>query len=107
MTNGDRIRSSTDEQIARMGVIGKKHCTIPACERHHGNCTECAMEWLQESNHGLYQCFHCGEMAVSWDSDFDFSDYGMEGIGIVHACHCNACGADIEYYVRIGEENDQ
>ncbi len=54
----------------------------------------------------MYQCFHCGEIAVSWDADFDYSDYGLEGEGIVHVCHCNNCGAVIEYYVPIGGENE-
>ena len=40
-----------------------------------------------------YQCFHCLEFAVSWDSDFSFEDMMIEGEGIVHMCHCNNCGA--------------
>lgn len=55
----------------------------------------------------MYECFHCGERAVGWDADFDFSDYGLEGEGIVHTCHCNHCGAHIEYYVPVGGENDE
>lgn len=50
----------------------------------------------------MYQCFHCGAYAVVWRADFDFEDYGMEGEGIVHVCHCDNCGADIEYFVRVG-----
>lgn len=53
---------------------------------------------------GFYQCFHCGAMAVSWDADFDFDDMGYEGIGVVNCCHCNNCGAEIEYRVRYDEE---
>lgn len=47
----------------------------------------------------MYQCFHCLRYAVAWDSDFDFEDYGRDGGGIVHVCHCNNCGAEIEYFV--------
>jgi hypothetical protein len=46
-------------------------------------------------------------VAVIWDSDFDFEDYGYEGKGIVHACHCTNCGAEIEYRVAIPDEEDQ
>lgn len=53
-----------------------------------------------------YECFHCGSHSVYWGADFDFDDYGLEGEGIVHTCHCANCGADIEYYVKLGEEND-
>lgn len=53
-----------------------------------------------------YECFHCGSHSVYWGADFDFEDYGLEGEGIVHTCHCANCGADIEYYVKLGEEND-
>ena len=54
----------------------------------------------------MYECFHCGKIAVIWDSDFDFSDYGYEGEGIVHACHCTNCGAEIEYRIPIEEDDD-
>ena len=53
----------------------------------------------------MYECFHCGEKAVIWDSDFDFQDYGEEGEGIIHECHCSNCGAQITYRIPIGEEN--
>ena len=49
----------------------------------------------------MYECFHCGARAVIWDNDFDFEDYGYEGTGIVHVCHCTNCGAEIEYAVKI------
>ena len=39
----------------------------------------------------MYECFHCGEKAVIWDGDFDFDDYGYEGEGIIHCCHCTNC----------------
>ena len=47
----------------------------------------------------MYECFHCGEKAVTWDSDFTFEDFGYEGEGLVHCCHCNNCGARIEYRI--------
>lgn len=53
----------------------------------------------------MYQCFHCGLNAVIWDNDFDFSDYGYEGEGIIHVCHYSNCGAEIEY--RIPCENNE
>lgn len=52
----------------------------------------------KEGNMG-YQCFHCLQNTVCWDSDFDFEDFGREGKGIVHICHCANCGAEIEYYI--------
>ena len=55
----------------------------------------------------MYECFHCGFKAVSWDADFDFSDYGYEGEGIVHVLHCNHCGAEIEYRIPIPSEDEE
>ena len=51
----------------------------------------------------MYECFHCGRRTVVWQSDYDFADYGFEGKGIIHYCHCANCGADIEYYVSLEE----
>ena len=53
----------------------------------------------------MCECFHCGARSVIWDSDFDFWDIGYEGEGIVHFCHCENCGAEIEYYIRF--DNDE
>ena len=55
----------------------------------------------------MYECFHCGEKAVSWDSDFDFADYGEEGEGIIHECHCNNCGAQITYRIPNKQEEEE
>ena len=55
-------------------------------------------------NSGSYQCFHCLQQAVIWDNDFDFSDFGYEGEGIVHYCHCANCGAEIEYKISFNDE---
>ena len=55
----------------------------------------------------MYECFHCGEASVIWDNDFNFEDMGYEGEGLVHICHCNNCGAEIEYRViQDQEDND-
>lgn len=50
-----------------------------------------------------YECFHCGEKAVSWENDFSFEDCGYIGEGLVHILYCNSCGAIIEY--RISDED--
>ena len=52
----------------------------------------------------MYQCFHCLHNTVSWDCDYNFEDFGYEGEGIVQICHCNNCGAEIEYRIPIREE---
>ena len=54
----------------------------------------------------MYECFHCGQRSVYWQNDFAFEDYGYEGEGIVHVCHCGNCGADIEYYVPYDNDDD-
>ena len=51
----------------------------------------------------MFECFHCGEMAVIWGADFDFEDYGIEGEGIVHALRCSNCGAHITYEVPLDD----
>ena len=53
----------------------------------------------------MYECFHCGCRSVIWDSDFTFEDYGYEGEGLIHVCHCENCGAEIMY--MIAEDNDE
>jgi len=55
---------------------------------------------------GSATCFHCGSASVSWQSDFDFSDYSLEGEGVVHVCKCGHCGAEIEYKVRTDEDKE-
>ena len=55
----------------------------------------------------MYECFHCGNKTVIWDCDYDYEDYGFDGDGIVHVCHCSACGADIEYYIDCEEEIEE
>lgn len=57
----------------------------------------------------MYECFHCGHRAVIWDADFDFEDYGEDGEGIIHECHCTHCGAIITYRIPIekGETDER
>lgn len=55
----------------------------------------------------MYECFHYGERAVIWDNDYMFSDYMIEGEGIIHCCHCTNCGAEIEYYVPNEKEDHE
>ena len=56
---------------------------------------------------GNYECFHCCTRGVIWESDFDFEDFGYEGQGIVHICHCANCGAEIEYRVPISDDEEE
>lgn len=53
----------------------------------------------------MFECFHCCTKSVVWDSDFDFSDFGLEGNGVVHMCQCTNCEAEIEYRVSIPDED--
>ena len=54
----------------------------------------------------MFECFHCLSRSVVWDADFTFEDYGLEGEGLVHHCHCANCGAEIIYYIPIGDTDD-
>lgn len=47
----------------------------------------------------MYECFHCKAKKVVRDADYDFADYGEEGEGIIHECHCENCGARITYRI--------
>lgn len=55
----------------------------------------------------MYECFHCLSRSVIWDADFSFDDYGMEGEGIIHECHCANCGARITYYIPCGDPEEE
>ena len=55
----------------------------------------------------LYECFHCGTRSVIWDCDYSFEDYGYAGQGLIHVCHCENCGAYIEYHISMEEEPDE
>lgn len=52
----------------------------------------------------MFECFHCGNRSVIWDSDYDAEDMGYEWKGIVQMLHCTRCGAVIQYW--IGEDDD-
>ena len=55
----------------------------------------------------MYQCFHCGYPTVVWDADFSFEDYGEEGEGIIHECHCAHCGAMITYRIPLDDIEEE
>ena len=55
----------------------------------------------------MFECFHCGNRSVIWQCDYDFSDFMLEGNGIVHTLHCATCGAEIEYYVPLDANYDK
>ena len=51
-------------------------------------------------------CFHCGGTLI-WDNDFSYEDYDLwDYDGIVHVLHCADCGAEVEYYIPLGERDD-
>ena len=54
----------------------------------------------------MYECFHCGEQTVIWDSDYSYEEWGLEGEGIVQVLHCTNCGAEITYYIS-DESNEE
>ena len=83
----------------------------------HTNCTveiwsssatgEVSIGWYENKPSGTYQCFHCLSNSVVWSCDYDFDDLGYEGSEIVHICHCENCGAEIEYRIEIeGSDED-
>lgn len=55
----------------------------------------------------MYECFHCLSKSVIWDCDYSFEDYGMEGDGIIHECHCANCGARITYFIPVNGWDDE
>lgn len=60
-----------------------------------------------EEDETMYECFHCGHQAVLWQCDYTFDDMGYEGEGIVHLCSCMSCGAEIEYRIRLDEDEEE
>lgn len=54
----------------------------------------------------MFECFHCCKKAVIWDADFDSSDWGLEGNGVVHVCHCTHCGARIHVFSGERDQED-
>ena len=65
---------------------------------------ETAETLVADEPSGLFECFHCGERAVGWQSDFMFEDYGYEGNGIVQNLICTNCGAEVEYRIPLDDE---
>lgn len=55
----------------------------------------------------MYECFHCLSQSVIWDCDYTFEDFGYEGEGLIHICHCANCGAEIEYVIRLNNEEKE
>lgn len=53
----------------------------------------------------MYECFRCLQRTVIWDGYFDYEDFGYNGDGIIHVCHCTHCGAKITYDISLGENN--
>lgn len=53
-----------------------------------------------------WKCFHCGGQVI-WQSDFDFSDYGYDGAGIVQNYVCSKCGAEYEVRSRFDLDIDE
>ena len=50
-------------------------------------------------------CWFCNEEMI-WGADFDFSDYGIEGSGIVATFSCTGCGATADFYTS-QEDTDE
>jgi transcription elongation factor Elf1 len=55
----------------------------------------------------MYECFHCGAVSVVWDADFSYEDFGLDGSGLVHVCHCGNCGARITYEIDCEEDANE
>jgi len=55
----------------------------------------------------MFECFHCLCRSLVWQCDYDFSDFGYEGEGIVQILHCVNCGADVEYRVPLNPEQEE
>lgn len=51
-------------------------------------------------------CWFCGGN-MSWESDADFEDYGINGDRIVASLTCSECGATAEFYTKREEEQDE
>lgn len=53
----------------------------------------------------MFECFHCLHKSLVWQSDYSYEDFGYEGEGIVQILHCSNCGAEVEYRIKINEED--
>ena len=55
----------------------------------------------------MYECFNYLSRSVIWDCDFTFEDYGYDGDGIIHECHCENCGARIMYFISLDDDEQE
>ena len=117
MTIEEAINHCEEKAEEKRQLIEKYKNCISNSE-YESDCIKCAeeheqlAEWLKHYRElikpsGTYECFHCGHKSVIWDSDFDFSDYGLEGEGVIHVCHCANCGAEIEYQIANQKEEEE
>ena len=54
----------------------------------------------------MFECPVCGQRSVGWSADFDYEDYGIERVGIVHTYNFSNRGAYIEAYEDCEPEKD-
>ena len=54
----------------------------------------------------MFECLHCHEIALVWQADFDFEDYGYEGKGIVSEYICSKCGTRITMEIPIDKDEE-
>lgn len=52
----------------------------------------------------MLECPHCKKTKLVWQADFDFSDYGYEGEGIVSEYICSNCNARVKIEVPLEED---
>ena len=55
----------------------------------------------------MYECFHCGTKSLIWQCDYSFEDFGYAGEGIVQILRCTNCGAEVEYRIEQGEDDEE
>lgn len=51
MTNADKIRQMSDEELLRRlnySCLCNDERTLNDCEKHNGKCTDCLLDWLRE-----------------------------------------------------------
>ena len=53
------------------------------------------------------KCWHCNNELI-WGGDFDYSDYGIDGEGIVSNLSCmnKDCGAYVEVYLKTDKKEN-
>lgn len=54
----------------------------------------------------MTQCWFCGAAEMQWSGDFDFSDFGIPGDGVVAELSCPNCGATATFYTKQDFEVD-